>query len=158
MREIPLTQGKVTFVDAEDYEWLSKLKWYFRKSPKDKGYARRVANGKTIYLHRFIINAKPREIVDHINGNTLDNRKSNLRIVSIRENVINSSSRGVSKYKGVSLHKKTGRYRARIVVNGRELSLGYFDREEDAAIAYNIAANEYFGEFARLNEIGVNGY
>jgi hypothetical protein len=159
VKEITLSQGRVSIVDDEDYELVNQFNWYYRKGSTDKGYARRTANRKSVYLHRFILGAQPKEIVDHINGNTLDNRKSNLRIVSVRQNVLNSGVYGTSKYKGVTIHKKTGLYRARIVVNGKELSLGYFDNEKDAAIAYNAAANKYFGEFARINEIQeVNGY
>jgi len=95
-------------------------------------------------------------VVDHINGNTLDNRKQNLRICEQRFNAMNRGTRKpegkTSRFKGVHLDKKSGLWVAAIRKDGHRTSLGYFDREIDAALAYNQAAPEYFGEFAQLND------
>ncbi len=93
--------------------------------------------------------------VDHINGNPLDNRRENLRIC---ENAENNRNKGLTKastsgYKGVSLYKRSGTWRAYIVTNYKQKHLGTFDNPIDAAKAYNVAAIKFHGEFARLNDI-----
>jgi len=93
-------------------------------------------------------------VVDHINGNGLDNRKANLRLATRRQNQFNRRQRCdavLSKYKGVTFRKKTNKWLVRIGYCGRRINLGLFDNETDAAKAYDEAAKELFGEFAALN-------
>jgi hypothetical protein len=153
VKEIPLSSGIRALVDDDDYEWLSKTKW----SDDGHGYAIRKVKGKntTEKMHRLIMNAKPGEQVDHINGIPYDNRKCNLRIVSNSENSKNRTrpySTNKSGYKGVAVYRD-GKWTAQITVNYRKIHLGVFDCKHEATRAYNAAAIEYFGEFAHLNVI-----
>lgn len=157
MKTIKLTQGKETIVDDEDYEELNKFKWCIGSV----GYAIRRESSKinkdrpTIYMHKYIFN-NPNTIIDHINGNTLDNRKCNLRICTKSENRRNSKkpkNAKTSKYKGVYFFKDSKKWRARIRVLDKLIDLGLHINEIDAAKAYNEAAIKYFGEFAKLNNI-----
>lgn len=104
-------------------------------------------------MHRFIMDAPKGQQVDHINGNKLDNRKSNLRICSHSENLRNQRKPKDNKsgFKGVSWHKGAKRWCAEIRSNGKRHHLGYFDTAEDAAKAYDIAATLIHGDYARLN-------
>ena len=153
-KTIKLTQGYETIVDAEDYEELNKYKWYYCI-----GYAARVEckNGKRkpIYMHRIILGLGfgDKHQGDHINHNKLDNRKINLRTVTHQQNAMNGLPHkdGTSKHKGVGWHKGIRRWTARISVNRGQKHLGCFIDEDDAARAYNKAAEELFGEYAGLN-------
>lgn len=106
-------------------------------------------------LHRLIMNAQSGQYVDHINGNKLDDRKSNLRICTNAENMWNRNAQrnNTSGYKGVYRNKPTNNWKSIIIVNQKSIHLGYFDDITDAAKAYNEAAIKYHGEFASLNEI-----
>lgn len=147
-REIPLTKGYVTIVDDEDYERLSQRNWHVTITQQCIPYAvrknsRREGQRRNIPMHREIMDAPQGMDVDHINRDSLDNRKCNLRIVDRRTNLMNTGVRKVntSGYKGVSHH--AGRWRARIRAGeGRRLSLGYYDTPEDAARAYDNAARK----------------
>jgi hypothetical protein len=152
-RVIPLTQGKFAIVDAEDYERLSRHKWRVLKIKGDRFYAARTAGGKTILMHREIMNPPPGMLCDHKNHNTLDNRRSNLRICTAAQNQQNRlpNTGGTSRYKGVLWHKEHQKWQAKIGYNGRHIHIGYYDYEADAAIAYDDMAVELFGEFACLN-------
>ena len=149
---IPLTQGKFAIVDAADYEWLSQYKWFVKKR-KNTSYAESKKKGKTVKMHRLITGAPPHLFVDHIDNNGLNNRRSNLRLCTQQQNIYNQRPRQgfTSRYKGVCRYKKTKKYRSAIKTNGKSLSLGYFDDEIAAAIAYDKAAKELFKEFAYLN-------
>lgn len=152
-KEISLSQGKMAIVDSEDYDRLLTYKWHFYD-----GYARRsqwVSGDRTskgIYMHHEILGVTPggKFVVDHINGNSLDNRKENLRVVTQQQNLFNSRPhrKALSKYKGVSWHKPRGKWRAKIMLNGRSHHIGYFCTEIDAALAYNEYAQKMFGEYA----------
>lgn len=147
-------------IDDEDYEKVMMFKWQVRKNHHyDKFYIgtnKQIKNVRTNYeLARYIMNAEKGKYVDHINGNPLDNRKANLRICTIAENNRNTNKRidGVtSNYKGVCWKPRSRKYGAQINFNRKKIHLGYFDNEDQAAIAYNIAAVKYFGEFARPND------
>lgn len=109
---------------------------------------------KTILLHRFITKCPKGKVVDHINHDTLDNRKLNLRICSQRENLMNKSSHknSTSIYLGVSYCKSRKLWAAGIKTKDSHINLGRFKSEADAARAYNEAALKYFGEFANINK------
>ncbi|MFA5238341.1 MAG: AP2 domain-containing protein [Phycisphaerae bacterium] len=171
MKEIALTQDKNTIVDDECFEWLNQWKWCAKRD-RNTFYAARhetkeeyLVDGrnskqrKTILMHRAIIERKLgrkleyKEEIDHEDHNGLNNQENNLRICTKQENQFNQKSkRGVSEYKGVHLDKETGKWVAKITINGKNKHLGLFDDETLAAVAYNKAAVEYFGEFAYLNE------
>jgi hypothetical protein len=159
MKELILKNNIITLVDDENYEELSKYAWKLVGA----GYlARNSGTGKKakyFYLHKVIMPCPEGFEIDHINGNKLDNRKCNLRICSRQENcrkrpkLKRTKHKLSSKYKGVSFSKKLNKYRARIFVNKREIYLGGFEIEKDAALAYNKAAILYFKEYAELNVI-----
>ena len=149
---IELTQDKFAIVDAQDYEWLSKYKWYAIKDRRTY-YAARSANRKTLRMHREIMRAPKHLLVDHRDHNGLNNRRSNLRICTLAENLRNQRSArdSTSKYKGVTWCKAKNLFQARITFNRRRIHLGYFKSEIDAAKAYDKKAKELFGDFAYLN-------
>lgn len=168
--EIPLTQGKWTCVDLEDASVILCDRWFafsspdrntsyaVRKKPWGKGRQRQ----RIVYLHRFLLNAKGGEEVDHRDGNGLRNRRSNLRLCTRTKNRQNQRrnqrrvrAKKTSAYKGVSYYKRTGRWMACIGLNGLTHHLGYFSTPEEAAAAYDTAAKQMFGEFAAPNsELG----
>jgi len=159
-RKIPLTQGKYAIVDPEDYEELSKYKWFAIRSKRGFYAARSVgtnrhgAKQKTVRMHQVILKPPAGKFVDHINHNGLDNRKSNLRICTMQQNSWNMRKhRGncSSKYKGVTWHKSEGKWQTRITCNGKSFSIGYFDDEKAAAMAYDKKAKGLFGEYGSLN-------
>jgi hypothetical protein len=138
-------------VDRDDYDKVSPYKFDYQ----GRRYVR--ISGKSnegfIFLHQLILGGK---WVDHKDGDTLNNRKSNLRFCDNQQNQFNSKKqeRTFSKYKGVSQIKNRPKlFRAGIQIDGVFKHLGSFDTEIEAAIAYNEASLKYFGEFARLNEI-----
>lgn len=156
-RTIPLTQGRVAIVDADDYERLAQFKWCARRD-KHAIYADRHArdeSGKrlSVSMHRAVIGAGKGQIVDHINHNGLDNRRANLRITTLAGNNRNTSSRkgSSSKYLGVSWHKTDGKWRASINTGDCIKHLGLFVCEVEAAKAYDAAALQYHGEHANPN-------
>ena len=141
---IPLTKGKSAIVDEEDFVRVNQFKWYHNNTRKTKEYARgqlpRAYRKKIIYMHRFIMNPPEGMIIHHINGNGLDNRKSNLYVCSYREHefVENKHKKHKkSRFRGVSFDKRYGKYRARIRSKENVLFLGYFDNEADAAREYD---------------------
>jgi len=163
MKRIPLTQGKFALVDDEDYDFLSKLKWNTNRKPDGTCYAvyGRRAKTKTPHLKMHIQITKHHNthiegmFVDHINGNGLDNRKSNLRVCTPRQNSYNAkiSKNNKSGFKGVSWFRRDKKWRAYIAVGGSQIHLGYFINKTEAALAYNKAAEKYFGKFAKTNEV-----
>jgi hypothetical protein len=155
MKEVILTQGQMALIDDEDYELVSQYKWYAHKY-KHAFYAQTSAykNGKqkTIKMHRLIMKAQSKQQVDHINHNGLDNRRANLRLCTNAENQHNQQkTRGTSKYKGVAWCNSRKKWETTIHVNGKNLHLGRFSLEEDAARAYDKAAKKHYGEFAGCN-------
>jgi hypothetical protein len=160
---IVTTNGYTVLIDKDDNR-LKKYKWYgciITKSLKHNPnitrtyvYARRTykENGKIkqIYLHREIMGFPLDKIVDHKNTNTLDCRKTNLRICTRGQNAVNSSRvRGKSKYKGV--HSYNNRWRVSLKQNGKVSYHGTFDNEVEAAIQYDKVAQQYWGQFAYKN-------
>jgi len=153
-KSIELTEGEKVIVDSEDYERLSKYKWYLMKG-KNNMYVFSRVNEKTVYMHRFIMNVDNKgTCIDHIDGNTLDNRKKNLRECSYSQNMWNLKKiYGKSKFKGVTFVPSKKKWGARICVNGNGYQLAWCKEEEDAAIYYNVAAQLFFGEYAHLNDV-----
>lgn len=147
MKQIPLTQGFVALVDDEDYPVLRQIEWCAARRPHTT-YAR---NASTL-MHRLILSG-PDGDVDHRNGNGLDNRRANLRVTTRRLNNANARPRsGSSAFKGVSWDAARARWTAGISAGGgKRRSLGRFDDEQEAALAYDQAARDAYGAFAALN-------
>lgn len=160
MKSIKLTKGLYTKVDNDDYEKLNQYKWCAVKKG-EKYYVQRrwwkasTRQTGTIYMHRQILNAPKSSIVDHINGDSLDNRKSNLRITNKSENAVNvkAQRRGKKKSRYRGVEPRGNCFRARITKNGERFELGHFKSEEEAAKAYNKKAKELFGDICFLNKI-----
>ncbi len=153
VKEIRLTRGKVALVDEEDFDELNKYKWSAFKH-RNTFYAVRNVRGKPLLrMHRVIMGDVKGVIYDHINGDGLDNRKSNLRIATAQQNNMNRIPRKgcSSKYKGVSWNKPNKKWLCILGHNYKNTYLGSFDDEEECARAYDKKAKELFGEFARLN-------
>lgn len=141
-------------IDTEDLEKVKKMGFWCAQTTG------RIINGsknKSTLLHRYLMGVSENNpiMVDHIDGDYLNNRKSNLRFCVNAENCRNAKigSRNSSGYKGVSFVRKVNKWKASIKYNYRDIYLGKYAVKEDAARAYNKAAEKYFGEFARLNEI-----
>ncbi len=158
MKRISLTRGKFALVDDEDYDWLNQWKWCAAKqgcryyATRNTPYAdRRQGKPPSIFMHRLIMNAPDGKEVDHKNHNAIDNRKINLRICTRSENMANMLpyTHGTSQYKGVGCRDK--KWRARIMKNCKEILIGRYVLEVDAAKAYDKKAKELFGEFAYTN-------
>jgi len=150
-----LTQGHWCAIDKEDYKWLNQWKWSYQSSGDKTGYAVRCQkiNGKRkkIYMHRFIMKCPTGLVVDHWDRNGLNNRRCNLRRVTVQANNLNKiHPGGTSKYRGVRKSKKR-KYRATVYFNGNEIHVGMFNEEIEAAKAYDAKAFEMFCEFAQLN-------
>ena len=163
--------GKTFTFDLDDYDLIKNYCWNIHKEYRKKsngeqtgveyyvtGFYRDSANNKRrMRLHRLIMGVvdTPEVFIDHIDGNGCNNQKSNLRICTCLENAWNVKPRKntSSKYKGVYYHSQSRKWQARINKNKKAYYLGLFETEEAAAEAYNNAATELFGEFARLNEI-----
>lgn len=152
MKEIPLSQNKVTIVDDEDYEFLNQWKWYAIRDHNNY-YAARSIHVKDkchqVRIHKVLMNPLNGYEVDHKNRDGLDNRKSNLRVCLHSENGRNRRPWGKSKYLGVSYWNRS--LVANIQVNRKNIRLGSYRSEEEAAKAYDEAAKKYHGEFANLN-------
>lgn len=142
--------GKSAFVDEEDYAAARKLTWHV----STQGYVvHSWTNTSKIYLHQLVLGKQQGEEVDHINGDRLDNTRANLRYVTHANNARNTAKREgtSSRFKGVVWRKDKGCWTAQIAVGGRQRHLGYFRGEEAAARAYDEAALEMHGEYARTN-------
>lgn len=172
-RTIPLTQGFVAIVDDEDFERVNAFKWYAHAGGSKCGiaYAQRTVRitrgrgGKSrkYQLHRFILGCEHGDgkIVDHIDGNPLNNQRSNLRVTDARGNATNITSSAQQKrggFKGVTWHPKGKKWQAQIGAGAvkpcgrrRSIYLGLYADPVDAARAYDAAALKYHGEFAALN-------
>lgn len=160
---IPLTQGKFTIVDDDDYERFGHLNWHLSHGRAVRRYGKWSRETKgykgNVWLHREIMGNPEGLFVDHINGNPLDNRKANLRLCTQSQNMGNArkttSRKTTSRFKGVAYQpaykNKWGAYIGKSG-DGR-LWLGSYPTELDAALAYNKAAIDMYGEFARLNEV-----
>jgi hypothetical protein len=156
MRYIKLTQNKKTIVDDLDYKRLNKYKWHAEKLGGKYWYARRriyYKNGKNkgLYLARMIMKCPKKLIVDHINGDTLDNRRKNLRILTKQQNTWNQKIRinNTSGYRGVSWNRKNRKWKAFVAKD----YFGLYGNKWAAALVHNIWAKKRYGKFAKLNKI-----
>lgn len=138
---IHLNQGKVAIVDSEDLERILLYSWTWSGR-----YVRGNGMIKNVSLHRYILNYKGKKDVDHINGNTLDNQKKNLRICSHSKNIINSKKRSDNKsgYTGVYWYENKKRWRVQIVINKKTVTLGSFINKEDAIACRAKAVKKYY--------------
>lgn len=155
MREIELTQGKVALVDDADYERVSRHKWCASRNGRTWYAIRREYNPKPkqVFLHRFILDAPDSAEVDHKDGNGLNCQRDNLRLATHAQNQRNQKRRVTNKsgYKGVSWYGRDKKWRAVIGIGGKVKTLGCYATAEEAARAYDEAARELFGEFAKTN-------
>ena len=155
---ILLNRGYVAIVDSDDFDAVAKYNWNVLEQGRCR-YAHTVTEDRRIVtMHRFLFSPPSPFVVDHINGNGLDNRKCNLRAATIQQNAWNHAARQPAKcaspYKGVWFAtdgKRRKRWVASIRINGKRIRLGYFATDFDAALAYDEAAQQHFGEFAKLN-------
>lgn len=160
MKLIFLSQNKIAFVDDEDYERANAFCWSAKKGTSTfygkRGILYYGENRKrhtlTIKLHRFILGiTDPKIEVDHVDGNGQNNVRSNLRACSHQQNSYNRPPKPKYRYKGVYPSRNKIKFYAHIQIEGKNVSLGVFDTEKDAAGAYDQAAIVHYGEFARLN-------
>lgn len=154
IKRIELTQGKFAMVDGEMFEMLNSYQWYAQRIRKKHWYAvrrmttgpgtRKKRNSIKLWMHHIVAGFPLRnKVVDHRDGDGLNNCRKNLRHVTKRQNIQNCechrSGTKPSKYVGVSWHKPLNKWRAQITLNGKRTSLGYFQDELDAATAYENA-------------------
>src|SRR5512143_1589813 len=157
MKEIKLTNGYVAKVDEDWFDRLSGIRWRALLLRDSSAKPRVYAYNRSIgYMHRIVCACDSGLVCDHVNGDTLDNRKANLRPATASQNCMKSRKRAgtTSAHKGVHFEKWSGKWRARIKFNGSQQSLGRFSSETEAAAAYNTAAVVLHGKFAVLNEVG----
>ncbi len=152
IRRIPLTRGKFAIVDADDYYRLAEFRWQ-AVSGFNTIYASGSVAGKTVNMHRWIMDAPDHLVVDHIDHNGLNNCKANLRLCTTAQNIRNSLSikGATSKYKGVSWDKIRRKWHVGVRLNNKRHYVGYFTDEIAAAKAYDEKAKVLHREFACLN-------
>ena len=154
--EVPLTQGKVACIDPQDWPLIEPHRWYAAKTSGGRWYAHATPPDGSptrakLRMHTLILGTA---WVDHCDGDGLNNARDNLRPCTNAENQQNTDARGgSSRFKGVSLYKRHGRWRVMFNWRGRTHFVSYFDDEVEAARAYNAAVLPLAGEFARLNEV-----
>lgn len=156
MGQVLLACGNTVIVDDEDEPAVMGSVWRYAERNRGKFYLVRGPVGdRARYLHRLILGAKPGQIVDHINGDTLDNRRCNLRFVSSRQNSTNARPKNqagrAAPFRGVSFCKQTKRWRASITDGCRYQQLGRFNSQAEAAFIYDMASLRLHGEFGRRN-------
>ena len=156
-KEIPLTQGKYAIVDASDYEWLSRFHWRILVTGRSCYAIRHIRKDDgtwtTLRMHRAIFDAPDGALIDHVDGNGLNNTRGNLRLATKSENAKNTKirSNNLSGYRGVSWFKRDGTWRATIQSGRKWLHIGYYGTPEEAARAYDAVAMQLHGQFARPN-------
>lgn len=158
---IPLTRGLVAVVDDEDYEFLAQWKWHALPNGSGHSYAARnsrISDGRksgepqrVIFMHRVLLSTPADMVADHISGDTLDNRRANLRNATHTQNMQNRAKhrRGASEHKGVTWDKARRKWSACLQADNKTHFIGRFATEEEAAAAYAARAAVVFGEFNR---------
>lgn len=161
-KEILTTKGEVILIDSVDFGIVSKYKWNINS----RGYAvtssgKKKGLSKALKMHRSIMGVtNPKDQIDHINRNKIDNTRCNLRICSNTHNSYNRSGNknSITNYKGVKLeNNKLNPYSARIIFDKKYIYLGAHKTAEIAAMVYNVQARIHFGEFAYINKIYNHG-
>ena len=161
MREIELNDGYRTVIDDEDYEIVVNHRWRVAKKRDGRIYAWASIRGHDVYLHRLLLGAKSGEYGDHLDGDGLNNQRSNIRLATATQNAANrrktQRARKSSRFKGVywwrhAALRSGGYWKAQLVVQGR-VRVKYAKTEDTAARLYNEMAREAFGPFARLNGV-----
>lgn len=155
-RLVPLTKDKSALIDSSDWKNVSGYTWHYANPGIAATHNPRGSKQRLTLMHRLIMNAPPELDVDHINGDALDNRRCNLRLCTMSQNCMNkkkTTKPTSSKYKGVSWNKKSKKWVVFIQGKGNRKYIGSFTDENAAAAAYNHAAKEAFGDFARLNSL-----
>lgn len=152
---IPLTQGYVALIDAEDVDKVRGKSW---QVDRVKGHCKTPSAKHTkwkymISLGRFLLDAPKNKIADHINGDGLDNRRANLRLATPHQNSCNTTGHRDRSGKYMGVYKAWHRYGARLHHKGKQIHIGFFDTEDEAALAWNKKAIQLRGEFTRLNEV-----
>lgn len=144
--EVYTRKGQAFWIDAKDAEKVLRYTWCLSKT----GYLVANIGNKVTKIHRYLLGCKQGEVVDHIDGNPLNNIRKNLRICTQKQNMQNNklSKNNTSGYPGVGLIKKTGKFRARIMVDRKEILLGYYSALEEAVEARKRAERKYYKEFA----------
>jgi hypothetical protein len=165
MKEIPVHGGLIALIDDEDEALVQGFDWHpVHTNGKSQTYANAWVYSTNpphrVYMHRLLLDVPDDVMVDHINRDGLDNRRSNLRPCTNSQNLLNAAKRRTnygtslsSTYKGVSWNKGHNKWRSYVFLGGKQIFLGYFVSEVDAALTYNRAATQHYGEFARLNDI-----
>ena len=156
MKTIPLTRGYFTKVDDEDYEKFASIRWQAMVDSRSKMVraSRKGGNPRTtIYLSREIMNAPKGKLVDHVNGNQLDNQKQNLRLCTHAENLQNRgpTKSNTSGFKGVCFDKNLKKWRAQIGFKMKRRYIGSFNTKKEAALAYDRFTRKLHGKFAKPN-------
>jgi hypothetical protein len=153
---IALTRGLFAMVDAADFELVNQYKWCASRSGRgNKFYAVRMNKGKLQGMHRFLMNPPEGMVTDHIDGNSLDNRRGNMRNCTQQQNNYSTRQRpGRSGCVGVTPNAKGDKWVARIRKDGEETYLGTFVDKQEAVRVRDRKAAELFGEFACLNPPG----
>jgi hypothetical protein len=152
IRYIRLTRNLHAIVDAADYEWLKRYKWHAFGSPKKRTFyaARNVAH-QVVFMHRAIMNPPQGKVVDHYNGNGLDNRRCNLRICRAAENSRNMAKRAGTRSRFIGVYPHRDKWYVNVTCNGEDHYGGLFDDEVEAAKARDALALRLHGPYARLN-------
>lgn len=155
--KIPLTQGKFALVDARDFASVAGKTWHAKRSGKQfvaehSYFDHEQGRVRNILMHRFLMRPPDDLVVDHINGNPLDNRRCNLRVCNRQENSWNSRKKRSAHFKGV-VKARGGKWCASIQVDGMTIRLGTYEDPSEAAGVYNRAARVVFGDFAKLNDV-----
>jgi len=154
LKKIKLSNGEFTLVDDKDFNYLNQFRWYLNGTSKYAIRYGKIDNKpRVIFMHKEVMSISKGTEVDHINRRTLDNQKNNLRLCTRLQNQGNSEKYRTNKsgYKGVSWHKKSGKWQA--YIGDERKYLGIYKIKEEAALAYNNAARERYGEFAYLNHL-----
>ena len=154
MKEIYLTKGKTALVDDWNYTQLNAHNWYTHSGRYTCYACRRIGGRKDsviVRMHRILVNATADMVVDHLDGNGLNNQVANLRLCTNSQNMQHRINHG--GYQGVNWSNKEQKFTCYITVNYKSIALGRFTSAEEAALVYNEAALKYFGEFACFNQI-----